>query len=71
MGDLKGLLCDRFSVLHSESIMPADNRGILRFISSHRLNDWIQKVVTEPSIVRLKERAGLGKTLVIVAQERA
>ena len=71
MGDLKGLPCDRFSVLHSERVMPADNRGILRFISSHRLIGWIQKVVTEPSIVRLKERAGLGKTLVIVAQERA
>ena len=70
MGELKQLLRDRFSVLHSETVIPAGNRGILRLINSYRLNGWIEKVVPEPYIVRLKERIGLGKSLAVVAQKR-
>ena len=70
MGELERLLRDRFSVLHSETIIPAGNRGILRLINSWRLNALIQKVVPEPYIVTLKEKVGLGKTLVVVAQKR-
>jgi SAM-dependent methyltransferase len=71
MGELKRLLRDRFSVLHTETIMPAGYRGVLRLINSHRLNRLIHKIVPEPSVVRLKEWIGLGKTLVVVAQKRA
>jgi SAM-dependent methyltransferase len=70
MGELKRLLRDRFSVLHSETIIPAGNRGILRLINSWRLSALIQKVVPEPYMVTLKEKVGLGKTLVVVAQKR-
>lgn len=69
-GELERLLRDRFSVLHSETIIPAGNRGILRLINSWRLNALIQKVVPEPYIVTLKEKVGLDKTLVVVAQKR-
>lgn len=70
MGDLKGLLRDRFSVLHTGTINPAGNRGVLRLINSNRLNKLIQKVVPEPYVVRLKEKMRLGRALVVVAQKR-
>jgi SAM-dependent methyltransferase len=71
MGELKRLVQRRFSVVHSETIIPEGNGGILRLINSYRVNGWIGKVVPEPSIVRLKERLGLGKSLVAVARKRA
>jgi len=71
MRDLKGLLHDHFSVLHTETVIPAGNRGILRLVNSNRLNALIHKVVPESYIVRLKEKIGLGKTLVVLAQKRA
>jgi SAM-dependent methyltransferase len=71
MGELKRLVRERFSVLRSETIMPAGNRGILRLINSYRLNRWIETLVPEPWVVRLKERIGLGKSLVVVARKRA
>jgi SAM-dependent methyltransferase len=71
MGEMKRLLRDRFAVLHTETVIPEGNRGILRLINSYRLNGWIQKVVPEPYIIRLKEQIGLGKSLVAVAQKRA
>src|SRR5215469_2021085 len=61
MGDLKRLLRDRFSMLHSGTIMPGGDRGILHLINNWRLHTLIRKVVPEPYIIRLKERAGLGK----------
>lgn len=70
MRDLKGLLRDHFCVLHAGTIIPAGNRGILRFINSYRLNKLILKIVPEPRVVRLKERMGLGRALVVVAQKR-
>jgi 2-polyprenyl-3-methyl-5-hydroxy-6-metoxy-1,4-benzoquinol methylase len=70
MGDLKGLLRHHFSLLHSETVIPGGNRGILRLINSAKLNKLIQNVVPESHIVRLKERTGLGKSLVVVAQKR-
>jgi len=70
MRDLKQLLRDHFSMLHRESIIPAGNRGILRVINSYRLNALIHRVVPEPYVMRLKEKMGLGKTLVVVAQKR-
>ncbi len=71
MGDLKTLLRDRFSVLHTETVIPAGNRGILRLINSCRLNALIQRAMAEHYIVRLKEQMGLGKTLVVVARKRS
>jgi SAM-dependent methyltransferase len=71
MGDLKRLLQDRFSVLHNETVIPAGNRGILRPINSRRINNLVHKFIPERHLVRLKEKAGLGKTLVVVAQKRA
>jgi SAM-dependent methyltransferase len=70
MSDLEGLLRDRFSVMHTETILPAGNRGLLRLINSYRLNALIQRVVPQSRIMRLKEQMGLGKTLVAVAQKR-
>jgi 2-polyprenyl-3-methyl-5-hydroxy-6-metoxy-1,4-benzoquinol methylase len=70
MRDLKSLLRHRFSLLHGETIIPGGNRGILRLVNSHRLNALIQRVMPDHCIVRLKEKIGLGKSLVVVAQKR-
>jgi SAM-dependent methyltransferase len=71
VGGLKRLLREHFSVLHTGTIIPAGNRGILRVINSNRLNSLVQKVVPGPYVARLKERARLGRELVAVAQKRA
>jgi SAM-dependent methyltransferase len=70
MGDLKGLLRDQFELLHSETIIPGGNRGILRLINSPKLNAVMQKVFRDSDIVRFKERIGLGKSLLVAAQKR-
>lgn len=71
MKDLKELLREHFCVMHAETIVPAGHRGILRLINSSRLNKLIQGIVPEPSLVRAKEKMGLGRALVVVAQKRA
>jgi 2-polyprenyl-3-methyl-5-hydroxy-6-metoxy-1,4-benzoquinol methylase len=68
--DLKTLFRDRFSLMSMDTIVPAGNRGILRLTNSQGLNKLLQTILPEPRIVRLKERLGLGKTLVVVAQKR-
>lgn len=70
MWELKKLLRKHFSVLHAETMMPDGHLGILGLVNSYRLNRLIQKIVSEPSVVRFKEWVGLGKTLVVVAQKR-
>lgn len=70
MKDLKGLLHGHFSVVHAETIIPAGNRGILRLVNSRRLNKLIQRIVPESYVVRAKEKMGLGRALVVVAQKR-
>jgi len=71
MGELKRLLRHRLSILQAETIIPAGNRGILRLINSYRLNKMIHKIVPEPSVIRLKEKMGLGRTLIVQAQKPA
>lgn len=70
MKDLKGLLSHRFCLLHSETIIPGGNRGILRLINSRWLNAIVREIVPDSWIVTAKERAGLGKSLVALAQKR-
>jgi 2-polyprenyl-3-methyl-5-hydroxy-6-metoxy-1,4-benzoquinol methylase len=68
--DLLRLLQPRFDVLRSTSILPMGTRGILRLVNSARLNRIVSAVVPEAKVRELKERAGLGYTLIVLARKR-
>jgi 2-polyprenyl-3-methyl-5-hydroxy-6-metoxy-1,4-benzoquinol methylase len=68
--DLKNLLRDRFTVVHSETVMPDGRRGILRVVNSYRINGALETIINRKMIIRLKQRVGLGKSLVILARKK-
>ena len=64
------LLRPRFEVLRFQSILPMGRRGILRLVNSARLNRLLGLVIPEARIRELKEKAGLGYTLIVLARVR-
>jgi len=71
MRRFKHILHDRFSVLHSTSIIPIGNRSILRLVNSYNLNAVARRFLSPDIIQRLKERAGLGYSLVALGQKKS
>lgn len=67
---LERLLRPHFETLRFTSILPMGRRGILRLVNSARLNRLASAVIPEPRIRALKERAGLGYTLILLARKR-
>jgi 2-polyprenyl-3-methyl-5-hydroxy-6-metoxy-1,4-benzoquinol methylase len=65
------LLRPRFRVLRTMTILPLGHRGLLRVVNSHKLNAILAQVASPTSLTRWKERAGLGYTIITVAQKRA
>jgi len=49
---------------------PSGHLGFLRMVNSAKLNAALSRVIPHPKIDWLKERAGLGQTLVMLAQRR-
>jgi len=70
MRDLKDLLSRHFVALHSETIIPGGNLGILRLINSNKVERAIETIIRPDRMVKLKEWVGLGKSLVVLAQKR-
>ena len=70
MRDLKDLLNRHFVALRSETISPGGNRGILRLINSNKVERAIETIIHPDHVVKLKERIGFGKSLVVLAQKR-
>jgi len=68
---LKNLLSSRFNVLRTTSIVPMGNRGILRLTNSTKVNSMLGLLVSSRQIEKLKERFGLGYTLILLAQKKA
>jgi SAM-dependent methyltransferase len=68
--DLLGLLRPRFHVLRCTSVLPMGQGGILRLVNSARLNRALGMVIPPARILELKERAGLGYTLMVLARKR-
>ena len=71
MGRLRRLIDPHFRVLRSTSILPMGNRGILRITNSTKLNAGLALFMSGRGVERLKERLGLGYTLILLAQKRA
>ena len=70
MRELRNELRPYFEILKATTLQPAGDLGFLRIINSERLNGLLAKMIPRASIERLKERCGLGQTLVVLAQKR-
>ena len=67
---LKRLLHPRFDVLRTTSVLPMGDRGFLRIVNSARVNNALSRVIPRRYLEGAKERAGLGYTLVALAQRK-
>jgi SAM-dependent methyltransferase len=70
MGEFKRLLGPHFRVLRTTSVIPLGGRGILRAANSKKLHGALGLLFSERVIERMKERAGLGYSLIVLAQRR-
>jgi SAM-dependent methyltransferase len=70
MGELRSMLAPQFHILKAFTIQPAGNVGFLRIINSARINWLLSQVFPRPVLESLKEKCGLGQTLIVVAQRR-
>jgi 2-polyprenyl-3-methyl-5-hydroxy-6-metoxy-1,4-benzoquinol methylase len=71
MASLKRLLRRRFRILHASTIAPLGNRGILRVVNSYKINKVLGLLVSQKNLEKFKERAMLGYTLIVLAQNRS
>lgn len=66
--ELRTLLKRHFRILKLTTLVPTGHRGVLRLINSTRLNRAASKILTVQRVRDIKERCGLGQTIVAVAQ---
>jgi 2-polyprenyl-3-methyl-5-hydroxy-6-metoxy-1,4-benzoquinol methylase len=57
-----------FRVLRMTSVIPMGHGGILRLVNSHKLNALLTRIIPRPTLEGLKEKVGLGWTLIALAQ---
>jgi 2-polyprenyl-3-methyl-5-hydroxy-6-metoxy-1,4-benzoquinol methylase len=70
MKTLKNYLRPDFSIRHAITLEPEGHLGLLRVINSRRLNNYFAAVAGAARAKRLKERAGYGQTIFVVAVKR-
>jgi 2-polyprenyl-3-methyl-5-hydroxy-6-metoxy-1,4-benzoquinol methylase len=70
MKGLKGLIAADFTVLRSTSVIPMGNRGWLRLINSPRLNHLLSWLIPQKRLDALKERMGLGYSIIVLGQKK-
>jgi 2-polyprenyl-3-methyl-5-hydroxy-6-metoxy-1,4-benzoquinol methylase len=70
MAELRDLLHPEFLVRRATSLEPEGHLGLLRFINSRRVNNLFAAVLGAPRLKHLKESAGFGQTLFVVAAKR-
>ncbi len=63
------LLSAYFRVLRMATIIPMGHGGILRLTNSHKLNSLLQIIISPVALTTLKERAGLGYQIIVLAQK--
>lgn len=71
MRTLKRLLLPQFKVLRATTVIPMGNRGFLRLINSYKINAALGLLIPRRYLENLKERAGLGYSLIVLAQKRS
>ena len=70
MKQLKGLIRDDFNVIDSTSVVPMGHRGWLRIINSHKLNNLMSWLIPQNRLDELKERMGLGYSIIVLGQKK-
>ena len=70
MKSFKKVLKPHFRILKGLSIIPIGDRGILRFLSSSSFNAMLRPLLSGDQIDWLKEKAGLGYSLILLAQKK-
>ena len=71
MKGLKGLIAADFTVLRSTSVIPMGHRGWLRLINSHTLNHLVSWLIPQKRLDALKERMGLGYSIIVVGRKKS
>lgn len=69
-GELKGMLRPRFDVRKTLTIIPHGSRGVLRLINSYKINAMVSWLVPQRKLEALKEKAGLGWQMIVMAQKK-
>ena len=69
MRELRALAAPHFNIIRAFTIQPSGRLGFLRIVNSAKLNAVLSLVVPRTTLQSLKERAGLGQTLVMLAQQ--
>lgn len=67
--ELRKLLSGRFERLHSYTVEPSGNRGLLRIANSAKVTSLLSRILSRARVIRVKERLGLGQTLVVLARK--
>jgi 2-polyprenyl-3-methyl-5-hydroxy-6-metoxy-1,4-benzoquinol methylase len=70
MSGLKALLRPRFDVLRARSITPLGTEGFLRFVNAPKVDRLAGALLSARGVRALKERLGLGYSLVVLARKR-
>lgn len=69
--ELRALLAPHFRVEEIRTVTPHGDRGVLRLVNSVKLNAIAAALLGAERVRALKERAGLGRTLIVRATLRA
>ncbi len=69
-GEMKRLLAPQFRIISLRTIIPHGTRGILRLVNSYKLNALLETLVSAATLNAIKERAGFGWQMVVLAQKR-
>jgi 2-polyprenyl-3-methyl-5-hydroxy-6-metoxy-1,4-benzoquinol methylase len=70
MKTLKGFLRPDFSLQRATTLEPEGHLGFLRVINSCRINNYFDAALGASRVKRLKESAGIGQTIFVVAVKR-
>jgi len=70
MKELKTLLREDFSIRRATTLEPEGHLGVLRIVNSARVNRYGNAVFGAQRVKRLKEKAGFGQSLFVVAVKR-
>ena len=71
MKSLKRLLAPCFRVLRTTTVLPLGNGGVLFWLNSGKLNRALSVLIPARWLEAVKEKAGLGYCMIVVAQKRS
>jgi ubiquinone/menaquinone biosynthesis C-methylase UbiE len=70
MKELKDLVREDFTIRRATTVEPEGHLGLLWVINSVRLNKYLGKALGKARVKRLKEKAGFGQSLFVIAVKR-